>query len=510
MKLSSKQIKIARKIADSYKVALNISFNYQVPRDIFTCIYDFYALNLLRNGIDESDYRELMQSTEFQGYQNPKEIEAQINVNQAYNKLCDYLKKQFMDLIYYQVARQFSHLRGFYEDYDPYILDNLMHDYFDQKQRKFIKKYLDYCEKNHISGRGQSKFQNGEKIINALHPERVFFIKLAKKVFESIINSGGYGGKNWADICEAYLMFLTSSTEEAIDHVFDFQHNTGSIFYKHPKYSILASDIKTILDNKRNAEYPMAYISHCSHSIQDACRYLMRLKYGVYQDQFKQVEKTSGQLIVDLNNNRISDMQVDYILDQILIKYGSVYIYHAIKNKKLTSKRAIKKYYLYLINNINKSNDYYFDKFIKGLIGKGFITDQKIILKGFQKIVKVLEFQDIQELFSLNKIKEDLTLKKQLIQIMKDNNELVKLFLIINVIQEDDLFEDIVKFVLEKDSSIVLTYFSYCTRAIQSKIINILIKENLFVYLDKLIENEKITDQLIIERIQMIKKLKYN
>ena len=84
---------------------------------------------------------------------------------------------------------------------------------------------------------------------------------------------------------------------------------------------------------------------------------------------------------------------------------------------------------------------------------------------------------------------------------MKDNNELVKLFLIINVIQEDDLFEDIVKFVLEKDSSIVLTYFSYCTRAIQSKIINILIKENLFVYLDKLIENEKITDQLIIERI---------
>ena len=501
MYLNSKQIKIAKKIADSYKVALNISFNYQVPNNIFTCIYDFYALNFLRNGIDEGDYRELMQSNKFQGYQNPKEIEAQINVNQAYNKLCNYLEKQFMNLIYYQVARQFSHLRWFYNYLDS-VEQTTVLNHFNQREKNFIQAYLQECEKLGILGSGESSFQEGKKVINALHPNRKFFIELAEKVFESIINYGGYGGKNWVDICEAYLMFFKSSTEIAIDHVFDLQHNTGSIFYKHPKYNELAQDIKEILDNKRNAKYPMVYISHCSHSIQDACRYLMRTDYGIYQDQFKQVEKTRGQLIESLieslKDKYITDEQMDNILRKIEIEDGFWNMQMQILNRNIRNRRVINRFYLFICN---KTIDSEYGKIIKELIENDIITDEKMIAKGMNFLILHDGLYIICEFIYKGKIKNKDTIYN-IVLLMKKYDKIGCLLSLAKYISDENLIDDIVRFAVDNDINVVMGRFYECNEQIENKIIDVFIEKKKFKQIQFLIEQGLITDPLVMKKIE--------
>ena len=497
---NSKQIKIARKIADRYKIALNISFNYQIPNDIFTCIYDFYALNLLRNGIDEDDYRELMQSTELdetKKYQNPKEIEAQINVNQAYNKLCNYLKKQFMDLIYYQVARQFSHLRWFYNDLDS-VEQNTVLNHFNQREKDFIQAYLQECEKLGILGSCESSFQEGKKIIDVFHPNRKFFIELAEKVFKYIINECYYGGENWVDICEAYLMFLTSRTEIAIDHVFDLQHNTGSIFYKHPKYNELAQDIKKILDNKRNAEYPMEYINHCSHSIQDACKYLMRLNYGVYQDQFKQIGKTRGQLIESLKDKRMTDGQMDNILSQIEIEDGFWNMQRQILNGNIRNRRVINRFYLFIIN---RTIDSEYGKIIKRLIENDIITDEKMIAKSMNFLIPHSYLYDICDFIQKGKIKNKDTIYN-IVLLMKKYDKIGGLLSLTDYISDENLIDDIVRFAVDNDINVVMGRFYECNEQVENKIIDIFIEKKKFQQIQFLIEHGLITDPLMIKKIE--------
>jgi hypothetical protein len=62
-------------------------------------------------------------------------------------------------------------------------------------------------------------------------------------------------------------MFGKTSDVIAIDHVFDLQHNTGNIFYKHPKYSIYSNQVNWALDKKRNEINLYKLIDECSLSI---------------------------------------------------------------------------------------------------------------------------------------------------------------------------------------------------------------------------------------------------
>jgi hypothetical protein len=67
------------------------------------------------------------------------------------------------------------------------------------------------------------------------------FIRIAKIIFLKADWMENYGGDNWANITSAYTRLKYASGKNqliiAIDHVYDLQHNTGTIFTKNPEYA---------------------------------------------------------------------------------------------------------------------------------------------------------------------------------------------------------------------------------------------------------------------------------
>lgn len=335
MKFLSEIIKYAKK----YRIAVNVNFDYKIPQDLQTKIYDFYMLNYLHDGISEKDYQQLANDKYNNLYRNEKQIEAQININNAYNKLCQNLKIQLMNLLYYQIAREFSHAPYFYKEI---ITKELVKNILTKTQMKFFNDYLKICKNKKISETlKDSDFSKAKEIIDQLNPDKIFFVKLANKIFKILITDNGYGGKNWQQICNAYLMFFDSPIGTAIDHVFDLQHNTGNIFYKYPKYSELSQQITRILDEKKNLTNPIAFARKCSNSIQDACKYLLHLKDNVSQQQFKEqidyyANRTLNrdQIIKILQNKDYKKIQDAYNTDRITVEDLIFCVQHFLKQKE--------------------------------------------------------------------------------------------------------------------------------------------------------------------------------
>ena len=334
----NKNLKIARRliklasilIQDRNKTASIYNFTYTVPNDLPTMIYDFYMLQALSNkNYTLQNYNQLINDDEGIGrHRQQKYVQAKINVNDALKKLTEHLKNEFMNMLYYQVARQFSHLGYFISTLGEKWKKN-----FNNNELDFINKYYLLQRKlTDVYSLEESSFSFGKQMINKFHPNRKFFITLAKKAFNYIIYGGGYGGPNWANICDAYLMFGSVPDQIAIDHVFDLQHNTGNVFYKYPKYSKVHDIINKILNEKRDAVYPVQYLDKCSPSIKNVCRYLCYQDYGVGEEYRIEKQKQNavknviesvkqGEFIKDIDQNTFN-----FVFDYFMQKNEEWYI----------------------------------------------------------------------------------------------------------------------------------------------------------------------------------------
>lgn len=470
MSFISKIIKLAKK----YRTAVSVNFNYTIPKDFFTGIYDFYMLNFLHDNISEKDYKELT-NTNYSDYKNDKQIEAQININNAYNKLCIYLKKEFMNLLYQQIARQFSHVKAFYEDLDGNQIYDVLNS-LDDKQKQFLNKYIKACEKNGVTGRGQSKFEDGQKMINLLKPDKIFFVKLAYKIFDKVINDGAYGGQNWKAICNAYLMFYTQNIGTAIDHTIDLQHNTGSVFYKHPKYNGVSLDVKQILDNKRNSTYPMKYVNQCSKSIQDACKYLLHSKYNISQDQFEQVKPTYSQLLSNIEENTNTSQEIYDIIEQIdkdgkFDRLNKDIVYE----DKIKNKIVINTFYNYVLDNKPT-----YELSIFNLIRFKKIIDVKSINKGIKFLLQRKNYYVLYKLIITKKITDKKTVEKIIQTIINNESHVVSDLINSNLLNNEQMDKALNILINNKYYTDLadLIVQDKLTQKQQKMVINILIKSN--------------------------------
>jgi len=84
---------------------------------------------------------------------------------------------------------------------------------------------------------------------------------IARHAFKDLSFNGGYGGKAWAGIAAGWISLYESQGDRgkniaSIDHVFDLQHNTGSVFNKLKSYYKDKTRYKWLeyaLDKKRDA-----------------------------------------------------------------------------------------------------------------------------------------------------------------------------------------------------------------------------------------------------------------
>ena len=67
-------------------------------------------------------------------------------------------------------------------------------------------------------------------------------MKLMEELFLNADWESGYGGKAWADICKGWTRLYNAHSDGdlivAIDHIYDLQHNSDTVFNKVQSYEI--------------------------------------------------------------------------------------------------------------------------------------------------------------------------------------------------------------------------------------------------------------------------------
>lgn len=240
------------------------------PEDIYHAIYDFYALSLINP--------DLLRDEELaQAMKEAKEI----NVN--------YIREFLLEQLERAVSAEIAHYLHFkkpeaLQDYVPKWLGG---------GSSVIKFYKDYVK--HF-GNPNKLTSSGKLIIepeilvyrrgyeDAYKVTREFMKKYgyslydlfnaAKYMFEDGSGwiSDKYGGSAWVRIAEAGIKVLDTKNQNDIDkvmavldHVFDLEHNTGSIFTKNPHLDTYR--IKKILDYKRDVTNEVSFYNKVSFNL---------------------------------------------------------------------------------------------------------------------------------------------------------------------------------------------------------------------------------------------------
>ena len=182
-------------------------FNYSVPENVRELFWDFYMYTYLMQYIGSTKgpggYRtDLLDDT----------------LKHVGNILLPSLKKHLLKHTLKAITSEFNHTGEALFDEEYYIDDiNTAH----------------------------AAFENGEIIK---------FVKIAQKIFAEGSWEHEYGGKAYAAICNAWLNLQASDDPNDImiwaDHIYDLQHNTGSIFSKSNVYKRHLKWLKGALNYK--------------------------------------------------------------------------------------------------------------------------------------------------------------------------------------------------------------------------------------------------------------------
>lgn len=490
-----------------YKFAFGTE-NYSIPQNPKEMLYDFYILNLL----PDSEYG-------FKGeliYKNPELLQ---EIKLAKSQILQQLKNKFLEDVFFTICCELRHLWQNEQDYHDMLSVNGIRQYNKplsgkaEEYRKILLKFRDDFYKN---SENQQKYKNiiteskGIKsgydlafLAGKETPNKYEFIKAAELAFQNGRWEESYGGESWAEICDAWLKLYQAKDQNSvsiwIDHIFDLQHNTGTIFNKLKDYQINNSFnwINISLDHKKNIVSPYELLTYTSPKIKHLAMMALKDSLGTsYSEQTNNLSNYWKGLIIDnpqkilfLDNKTLQLINDKEFLTDILLKELNVNFFgfssasskeliSALENNKLmefVNKEKIKDFFK---NNKNVMPAYVkWDDFI-AFKKLGILTDEmlrKSIIEIFKSTPKDI-FYVHPDLFTVFQ-------KEELFKLMEENintNPITYMSLLANPPLYDvftlDEIVNLIKILVNYNSSL---YFS-----IPSKILYIL-KDN---YIDVLKE----------------------
>lgn len=265
-------------------------FNYFVPKDKEQQMYDFYMFANLRGVTNKKNVHQFGGVAGEKPYYEPSNFEpgnletseqqADYMLEEVGEKLLPELKISFLNLIEKAVA---SEIKYAIINNDEYILSMLIKKENPELHAQFFKFLMDLESRDPLKfdpyedNEDDDVFSKLRRDDLARGLESIDYYEAAKKVFTEFGNfmriaktlfekvdvvdwNENYGGKAWSNIVDAYFQLKYASNTNklivAIDHVYDLEHNTGSIFTKDDSYSKLTNKkrdfswIKKALDYK--------------------------------------------------------------------------------------------------------------------------------------------------------------------------------------------------------------------------------------------------------------------
>lgn len=229
------------------------SFQYKPPTDPEQLLYDFYF---------------------FVGYVNPSDFtheEDTYALLEAINDCVNNLHKHMLSALKFALSAEFRHYKVFtllgnaankkriwnnfpshiqqflltYEKEFSYRASEHSLSSLDPRVRRNLKKikqdplYKDETDATDSTGRHSYYLTSFRSLVAAQKKLNLTDLDIAKiliYMFKELTWASNYGGKAWANIAETYKNLLLSTTLQEkivwIDHAYDLQHNTGTIFTK--------------------------------------------------------------------------------------------------------------------------------------------------------------------------------------------------------------------------------------------------------------------------------------
>jgi hypothetical protein len=296
------------------------SFRYKFPEDKKHQIYDFYMLNQISNtnslnrvrassgmrGLDWQKGDERFQS---------REDQMDYAIEEAKKTLIDGLYKQLLQEVSYAIKRELRHWFDF-TNFASYMSHGDREEKDDcdvpyaSKLMK-VKEPSDQCvadlaqmsnlNKDDVRAllklyyRQETFVSRPMRRVELITPEQA---QLAKRAFANTDWHDEYGGDAWANIVDGWMILNNAKTypekTTAIDHIYDLEHNTGSVLDKHPAYKSMKNvfmwhqeygghypnTLKRVLDHKASITSPYEMIEYVSPAMKKLALAALRQKTG--------------------------------------------------------------------------------------------------------------------------------------------------------------------------------------------------------------------------------------
>lgn len=337
------------------------SFNYKVPSDKETLLYDFYMIYNL-SGISDSltDRVGKMHRSGMdvppgankwsQGGEPELTAEDKIDytIKEVRSKILPKLKQDLLEAVFFSICAESRHI---FDNNNPQKVLSVVEEKFGEEGKNLIRRYSKYYYQqesgplsalarpiNDVPSRQISPSKDSDSYVKSFkaamkatgsdvadkfttNEEQAKFVKIFQYLFfatddDSISAyrknratghaskpptkaawSSMYGGLPWADIARGWLELLRATTENQmmvqIDHVYDLQHNTSTVFNKLASYAKNSghSWVKNALDFKAHIKEPHELIKRVSPTMRKLALTALKIKTGRTLEDYEKENK---------------------------------------------------------------------------------------------------------------------------------------------------------------------------------------------------------------------------
>jgi len=288
------------------------SFRYVVPDDKERQLYDFYMLNFLV-GRSKFDSMRGMKTSKFDSGEMDEEDQLDHMLDEVKHTLLPTLQKNLLDAVFFSLAAEFRHMFDLKTNITTGAINSLEPD-----DLKIIRDYAKNLgtlkvapslfrptrqSKKEIEEIGESgayeiDYKNSYKCLLKTGASKGKLVVLMRTMFSLPIWKTSYGGTPWANIASGWIKLANAQTEMDkfiyIDHIYDLQHNTDTVFNKLESYQKNSSYqwLKNALNHKAKIKSPHEIIDKISPAFKKLALRTIKMKMGMtYEDFMKQKTK---------------------------------------------------------------------------------------------------------------------------------------------------------------------------------------------------------------------------
>lgn len=305
------------------------SFNYKVPEDKEEQLYDFYMMSFLR-GLSSYD----IQRSSFRaqtGYDvrsfsvlrpDPGEMDNEDKIDymlkEVETELLPALKQNLLSAVFFSLCSEFRHVLDKNNPKELVDLAKTLSDNYGEGMRSYLKRTALYQSQSSssimrtpqadhpdiASSVGDQTSSRSSSYYAALKSglTKSAFVNLMQEMYSKAKWNPSYGGPAWTRICEGWSKLNEARNNNEliiwIDHIYDLQHNTDTVFNKLESYAKDGnySWLKKALDHKARIKEPHEIIDKVSGSMRQLSMRAIKTKTGKSYEEFMK-EKSDKKLV---------------------------------------------------------------------------------------------------------------------------------------------------------------------------------------------------------------------